>query len=265
MSRLIQVLWLAAVVVVSGLTATQSLAASAKPAIVLVHGAFAESSSWNGVISELEKRGFHTIAAPNPLRGPASDAASVSAVIRSVKGPVVLVAHSYGGAVITGAANGNANVKALVFVAGFMPEQGESANMLVAKFPGSLVPTSVAPVPLSGGAADIFIRPDKFRAVFAADLPPQQVALMAATQRPILAAAGDEPSGVPAWKNLPSYVIYGGADNNIPPALIAWMAERAHARKTVRLDRASHSLMISQPKRVADFIAEAASAQSLGH
>jgi pimeloyl-ACP methyl ester carboxylesterase len=244
-----------------GAGATPISGSSDKPTIVLVHGAFAESSSWNGVITDLEKRGFRTIAAANPLRGPVSDAAGVSAVVRSVKGPVVLVGHSYGGAVITAAANASPNVKSLVYVAGFMPDAGETANGLVVKFPGSLVPSSIAPVPLPGGGADVYIQPDKFRAVFAEDVQPRDVALMAATQRPIAAAAGDERMGDPAWRKLPSYVIYGGADNNIPPALIGWMAERAHARKTVRLDGVSHALMVSQPDRVAAFIADAASAQ----
>lgn len=260
MRRLIQVLSLVVAVALSGMTTAASYGPQEKPTVVLVHGAFAESSSWNGVIAELEKRGFHAVAAANPLRGLASDAASMSAVIRAVKGPVVLVGHSYGGAVITGAANGNANVKALVYVGAFAPDVGESALMLAAKFPGSTLGDALTSVPLPGGGQDLYIRADKFHAQFAADVPAQQAALMAATQRPVTQAALAEPSSVAAWKTLPSYVIYGAADQNIPAAVVDFMAKRAQARKTVRLDGASHALMVSQPRRVAAFIAEVASA-----
>lgn len=232
-----------------------------KPVIVLVHGAFAESSSWGPVIEKLEKDGYTVIAAANPLRGVASDAASVSTVVQSIKGPVVLVGHSYGGPVITEAANGKTNVKALVYVAGFAPETGESSFSLSAKYPGSTLGETLAAVPLPGGGQDLYIQPAKFHAQFAADVPAARAATMAATQRPVTMAALQEPSGAASWKTLPSYMIYGSADRNIPAAAMKFMAERAHARKTVELPGASHALMVSQPGAVATLIEEAAQAK----
>lgn len=229
-----------------------------KPTIVLVHGAFAGSSSWNGVIAELNKRGFHTIAAANPLRSVAGDAASVSAVVRSIRGPVVLVGHSYGGPVITEAANQSSNVKALVYVAGFAPDTGESSLGLSAKFPGSTLGDAITAVDIAGGGQDLYIRSEKFRAQFAADVPAAEAALMAATQRPVTQAALAEASGVPAWKTLPSYMIYGSADRNIPPAVMDFMAERARALKTVIIEGASHALMVSHPHEVTSLIQDAA-------
>jgi pimeloyl-ACP methyl ester carboxylesterase len=233
----------------------------AKPTIVLVHGAFAESSSWDAVIARLTKDGYVAIAAANPLRSVASDASSVSAVVHSIKGPVVLVGHSYGGPVITGAANGNSNVKALVYVAGFMPDTGESAFTLSAKFPGSTLASALAPVALPDGTQDLYIQPAKFHLQFAADVSDEQATLMASTQRPVTEAALTEPSGKAAWKTLPSYVIYGSEDRNIPPAVLHFMAERAHARKTIVIDGASHALMVSHPDEVTALIEEAASAK----
>jgi len=229
-----------------------------RPTIVLVHGAFAGSSSWNGVITELNKRGFRTIAAANPLRSVASDGASVSTVVRSIRGPVVLVGHSYGGPVITEAANETANVKALVFVAGFAPDTGESSLSLSAKFPGSTLGDAIVPVEIDGGGQDLYIRSEKFRAQFAADVPAAVAKLMAATQRPVAQAALAEPSRVASWKAVPSYMIYGSADRNIPPAVMDFMAERARARKTVIIEGASHALMVSHPVEVASLIQDAA-------
>jgi pimeloyl-ACP methyl ester carboxylesterase len=241
--------------------AAQEAAKPAKPAIVLVHGAFAESSSWEPVIATLEKHGYRVIAAANPLRGVASDAATVSGIARSIPGPVILVGHSYGGPVITEAANGTPNVKALVYVAGFAPDTGESSFMLSAKFPGSTLGDALAPIALPDGGQDLYIRPDKFHAQFAADVPAGKAATMAATQRPVTLAALQEPSGVAAWKNLPSYMIYGTADRNIPAAVMKFMSERAHARKTVVIDGASHALMVSHPAEVAALIEDAADAK----
>lgn len=233
-----------------------------RPTIVLVHGAFADSSSWNAVIARLETDGYRVIAAANPLRGVASDAASVAAIVRSVAGPVVLVGHSYGGPVISAAANGNANVKALVYVAGFAPEAGESSASLSTMFPGSTLGGALAPpVALPGGGQDLYIRQEQFHAQFAADVPVSVAALMAATQRPIAAAALAEPSGAPAWRTLPSYMIYGSADRNIPPAVMQFMAERAHARRIVVVEGGSHALMMSRPDRVVELIEEAATAR----
>lgn len=242
----------------SGNSLAQSATASEKPVIILVHGAFAESSSWDPVIARLSKHGYRVIAAANPLRSVASDAASVASVVKSVPGPVVLVGHSYGGPVITEAANGNANVKALVYVAGFAPDTGESALTLSGKFPGSTLGDALAPVALPGGGTDLYIQPAKFHAQFAADVPAAEAATMAATQRPVTQAALAEPSGVASWKSLPSYMIYGSADRNIPPAVMKFMAERAHARKTVEVPGASHVVMLSHPAEVTALIEEAA-------
>ncbi|WP_246674058.1 alpha/beta hydrolase [Mesorhizobium sp. B2-3-13] len=230
-----------------------------KPTIVLVHGAFAESSSWNAVIADLNKDGYKAIAAANPLRSVAGDAAAVSAVIRSISGPVVLVGHSYGGPVITEAANGKSNVKALVYVAGFAPETGESSLTLSARFPGSTLGDALLPVAQPDGGQDLYIRSEKFHEQFAADIPPAEASLMAATQRPVAKAALSEPSGAASWKTIPSYAIYGSADRNIPPAVMKFMAERAHAVKTVVVGGASHAVMVSHPDEVAALIEEAAS------
>ena len=231
------------------------------PTIVLVHGAFADSSGWNGVITRLRRDGLEVVAAANPLRGVASDAASVSSVVQSIPGPVLLVGHSYGGPVITAAANSAANVKGLVYVAGFLPEAGETSLTLSAKFPGSTLGDSLTTIALPDGDEDLYIRRDRFRAQFAAAVAPIQAAAMAATQRPVTLSALGEPSGAAAWKRLPSYVIYGSADRNIPAAVMAFMAERAHAQKTVVLEGASHALMVSHPDEVATFIEDAARAQ----
>lgn len=235
--------------------------AQSKPTIVLVHGAFADGSSWNGVISRLEKDGYPVIAAANPLRSVKGDAASVAAILTSLKGPVVLVGHSYGGSVISEAALGKANVKALVYVAAFAPEVGETGIGLSGKFPGStLGPTLAPPVPLTGGGNDLYIRLDKFRAQFAADVPVAAARQMAATQRPIAEAALNEPSTEPAWKTIPSWFVYGGKDLNIPPAANAFMAERAGSRGTVVVEGASHVVMVSHPDTVAQVIEKAARA-----
>ncbi|MFA6114735.1 MAG: alpha/beta hydrolase [Sphingomonas sp.] len=257
----LRALMLTATLAVSGSAVAQNAAPQDKPTIVLVHGAFAESSSWDPVIAKLGKDGYRVIAAANPLRSVASDAVNVSAVIRSIKGQVVLVGHSYGGPVITEAANGNANVKALVYVAGFAPDTGETSLTLAAKFPGSTLGTSLTTVVLPDGDEDLYIQPEKFHAQFAADVPAAQAEAMAATQRPVTLSALGEPSRVAAWKTLPSYMIYGTADRNIPAAVMKFMAERAHARKTVVVEGASHVVMISHPAEVASLIEEAAQAK----
>lgn len=233
--------------------------AGTKPTIVLVHGAFAGSSSWNGVVAQLTQQGYRVVAAANPLRGVASDGAYVASLTKSIAGPVVLVGHSYGGAVISAAANGLDNVKALVFVAAFAPDQGESALALTGKFPGSTLPPALAaPVKLADGGEDLYVQQDKFPQQFAADVPLAQATAMAATQRPIKAAALQEASPAPAWKSLPSWAIYGTADLNIPPQAMGFMAERAQARKTVVVRGGSHALMVSHPVEVAALIQEAA-------
>ncbi len=239
--------------------ASAAFAAPVKPTVVLVHGAFADSSSWNGVVKILEKDGYPVIAAANPLRSVKGDAQSVADVLASVKTPVVLVGHSYGGPVISEAAYGNANVKALVYVAAFAPEKGETAAELSGRFPGStLGPTLSAPVELADGGKDLYIQQDKFHEQFAADVSPADAKLMAATQRPVTVAALNEAATEPAWKTVPSYFVYGDQDKNIPAQALAFMAERAHSKQTVVVKGASHVVMVSNPKAVASLIETAA-------
>jgi pimeloyl-ACP methyl ester carboxylesterase len=242
--------------------ATAAFAAPVKPTVVLVHGAFADSSSWNGVVKILEKDGYPVIAAANPLRSVKGDAQSVADVLASVKTPVVLVGHSYGGPVISEAAYGNANVKALVYVAAFAPEKGETAAELSGRFPGStLGPTLSAPVALADGGKDLYIQQDKFHDQFAADVSQADAQLMAATQRPVTVAALNEAATEPAWKTVPSYFVYGDQDKNIPAQALAFMAERAHSKQTVVVKGASHVVMVSNPKAVASLIETAATAK----
>jgi len=230
-----------------------------KPTVVLVHGAFAESSSWNPVIAKLLAKGYPVVAVANPLRGVKSDASYVASMLDAISGPVILVGHSYGGNVISVAATGKSNVKALVYVSGLAPDLGESASALVGKFPGStLGPTLAPPVTLADGSKDLYILQDKFHAQFAADVPASQAKLMAATQRPIVAAAFDEPAGAPAWKTIPSWFLYGSLDKNIPPAVHAFLAKRAGAKETVEVKGASHVVMMSHPDALLKLIDAAA-------
>jgi len=233
-------------------------AQDSKPTIVLVHGAFAESSSWNGVLTELITKGYPTIAVANPLRGVKSDAAYVASILKGIKGSIVLVGHSYGGAVITNAVNSNRNVKALVYVAGFAPDTGETAAELAGRYPGStLGPTLAPPVELPDGSKDLYIQQDKFHAQFAADVPAADTKLMASTQRPITEAALNEASGAPAWKSTPSWFIYGSRDLNIPAAVHSFMAKRTNSKKTIVVNGASHVVMVSHPNAVAEVIEHA--------
>ncbi|MCE0460938.1 alpha/beta fold hydrolase [Pseudomonas uvaldensis] len=234
-------------------------AADVKPTVILVHGAFADSSSWNGVVKILEKDGYPVIAAANPLRGVSSDAQAVASIVKSVKTPVVLVGHSYGGSVISEAAYGNQNVKGLVYVAAFTPEAGETAAELSGRFPGGTLASALsAPVELADGGKDLYIQQDKFHDQFAADIPEAEARLMAAGQRPITVAALNEAATDPAWKTIPSWFVYGDKDKNIPPQAMAFMAERAHSRQTVVVKGASHVVMVSNPKVVANLIEKAA-------
>jgi pimeloyl-ACP methyl ester carboxylesterase len=233
--------------------------AADKPTIVLVHGAFADSSSWNGVIAQLHKDGYTVVAAPNELRSVKSDAAEVATLLATIKTPVILVGHSYGGAVISEAAVGQDNVKGLVFVAAFSPEAGESGATLSAKFPGSTLGASLAPpVALASGGNDLYIQQAKFPVQFAADVPLKDAVLMAAGQRPITDTALNEAETAPAWIHVPSWHIYGEADKCIPAQVMAWMAERAKSKKTVALKGASHAVMVSHPAEVAQMIETAA-------
>lgn len=232
-----------------------------KPTIVMVHGAFADSSSWNGVIPVLQQHGYTVIAAANPLRSVRADAEAVAAIVQSVPGPVVLVGHSYGGSVISEAGEGATNVKALVYVAAFTPDEGETALGLTGKFPGStLGPALAPPVTLADGGKELSIQQALFHQQFAADVPASVARLMAAGQRPIAESALTEPESAPAWKHVPSWFIYGDADRNIPPAAMGFMAQRAQSRQTVVVKGASHVLMVSHAAKVASLIEQAATA-----
>jgi len=243
-------------------TTTAAPAPAPKPTIVLVHGAFADSSSWYGVMGILEHDGYRVVAAANPLRSVKGDGAYVHALLATITGPVVLVGHSYGGMVISNAGNGAANVKALVFVAAFAPDVGESAGGLNSKFPGSLVgPALAPPVTLPDGSHDLYVQQDKFHDAFAPDVPAANASLAAAAQRPVTDIAFGEAATEPAWKTLPSWFVYGDGDTAIPPKLHAWMAERAHPRETIVVKGASHVVMISHADAVAKVIEDAANAQ----
>ena len=234
-------------------------APATKPTILLVHGAFAESLSWEAVIAKLQAKGYPVVAAANPLRGLRSDSAYVSNLVDSIPGPIVMVGHSYGGAVISNAAEGKPNVKGLVFVAAFAPDGGEALGELSAKFPGSTLQAALAPpVPIPGGGVDLYVQQAKYREEIAADLPENVAALLAATQRPVAADAFTELTGRPAWKSLPSRFIYGTADKAIAPPLQAFMAKRAASKHTVTVEGASHAVLASHADEVAALIEEAA-------
>lgn len=250
-----------ATIVAAGALLGSSLAdaANEKPVIVLVHGAFADASSWNGVIDILEADGYAVVAAANPLRSVRGDADYVGEIVGSIAAPVVLVGHSYGGLVISEAANGHPNVRSLVYVAAFAPDAGETGLGLSGKFPGSTLGATLAPpVPLPDGGSDLYIQQDKFPAQFAADVATAQARLMAATQRPIAQAALSEPALEPAWKHLPAWFVYGDGDLNIPPQAQAFMAQRARSRETQVVPGASHVVMVSHPATVAKIIETAA-------
>ncbi|GAA0392321.1 alpha/beta hydrolase [Acrocarpospora corrugata] len=235
-----------------------TMTAEGRPTIVLVHGAFAESSSWNGVIAALLADGYPVLALANPLRGVAGDADYLRSVLTDIEGDVVLVGHSYGGMVITNGGTGNPNVKALVYIGGFAPDAGESAADLAGRYEGGTLGETLAAVKLPDGGTDLYIRQDRYHAQFAGDSPPGEAAIMAATQRPITESALTEPSGEPAWKSIPSWFLFGGEDKNIPAAAHRFMAERAGSRRTVELAGGSHTVAIPEPAAAVDLIREAA-------
>ncbi|SDN27003.1 alpha/beta fold hydrolase [Streptomyces wuyuanensis] len=235
-----------------------------KPTIVLVHGAFAESASWNGVVASLLGEGFPVLAVANPLRGVAHDADVLRSVLDGIDGEIICVGHSYGGFVISNAATGNDKVKALVFVGAFAPDEGESAVQLASRYEGSTLGETLETIPLSDGGKDLYIRQEAYWSQFAADSPESQASVMAATQRPIAEAALNEPSGKPAWRGLPSWFIFGSADKNIPVAAHRFMAERAGSRRTVELQGGSHTVAIPEASVLVDLIREAGNALRSG-
>lgn len=237
-----------------------STPSSTHPTVVLVHGAFAESASWNGVIAILLQEGYPAIAAANPLRGVATDAEYLRAVLSDVTGDIVLVGHSYGGTVITNAATGDDRVKALVYVGGFAPDMGESAADLAGRYEGGSLGDTLTAVPLGSQGNDLYIVQEKYHDQFAADSSAETAAVMAVTQRPILEAALNEPSGEPAWKSIPSWFLFGTADKNIPAESHRFMATRAGSRRTIELPGGSHTVGIPEAGLVAALVLEAAAA-----
>ena len=238
-----------------------------KPTVVLVHGAFAESASWNGVIERLYAEGVTSVAVANPLRSLAGDAAYVRDVIAAVDGPVVLVGHSYGGLVISEASAGNDQVAGLVYVSAFVPEPGDSAFSLSASAPGSTLGEAIDAHPISTGGVELVIRRDRFHEQFAADVPAPVAGLMGATQRPVTEAALKDAAQapVPGWKDRPSWHVFGAEDRNIPAAVLRAGAERAGSRGTTELADASHATSVSQPEAVAATILEAVRAVAEEH
>ena len=228
--------------------------------VVPVHGAFADASSWNGVVERLQARGTQVTAPPNPLRGISIDSAYMASVFAQIQGPVLAVGHSYGGAVITNAATNASNVVGLVYVAAFAPDEGETLGAVEAGSKDSVLNPALlaAQYPVAGGgtATELSINPASIREAFAADLPAKQTALMAATQRPVSELAFSEPSGAPAWKKLPSWAVVATGDKAAGADVIRAEAQRAGAEITEV--EGSHVIMISQPQVVADVIETAA-------
>ena len=235
----------------------------AQPTVVLVHGAFADASSWNGVIERLQAQGLEVTAPAVPLRGISIDSAYTAGVLEEIPGPVLLVGHSYGGVVITNAAAKAGNVTGLVFVAAFAPDEGERLGEVTPQSRDSVLNSALAPhhYPAPNGgepALEFAIDPAKFHDAFAADLPAEQTAVMAATQRPIAELAFSEPTGAPAWKRLPSWAVVATGDKAAGADLVRSMAERAGA--TITEVEGSHVIMISQPQAVTDVILDAVAA-----
>jgi pimeloyl-ACP methyl ester carboxylesterase len=229
-----------------------------QPTVVLVHGAFAESSSWNGVASRLREQNLPVLAVANPLRGLQQDAQYLRSVIDRVEGPVVVAGHSYGGTVMSEATEGAQNVRALVFVASFTLEPGESTGELADKYPGAQLGAALTPVAYTAGpnaGDDLYIDQDKFGAVFAADVDAETAALMAVTQRPVAATALADKATKAGWKAIPSWALITLQDLAIPAESMRFMASRANSH-TVEID-ASHAVTVSQPAAVADIILEA--------
>ncbi|MEU6343665.1 alpha/beta hydrolase [Streptomyces sp. NPDC046977] len=251
-----------AAIATTGLLSTTSAQAHTrgkgpKPTVVLVHGAFADASGWNGVATRLIRDGYPVIAPANPLRSVSSDSAYLRGILATLQGPVVLVAHSYGGMVITNAAAGNTDVTALVYVAAFMPDQDETLLGLQTRYPGSRLNEAALDFrPYGDGLVDGYIKKEVFRDVFAGDVPRATTELMWAGQRPADTRTLGEPSAAPAWRTVPSHYLVAHNDQVLPAAAQRFMAKRAGAR--VQEVGASHVAMISQPSVTAEFIKGAA-------
>ena len=239
--------------------------AAAPLTVVLVHGAFADGSSWSGVIERLQAQGINVIAPANPLRGISHDSAYTASRINQIPGPVLLVGHSYGGAVISNAATNAKNVVGLVFVAAFAPDEGEVLGQVTATSKDAILGPALMPLQYPTGqgdetAVELMVDPAKVHEVFAADLPAAAAVVVGATQRPVAQLAFSEPNGKPAWKTLPSWAVVATADKAAGTDLTRSMAERAGAQIT-EVD-GSHVIMISQPQAVTDVILSAVQAVS---
>jgi pimeloyl-ACP methyl ester carboxylesterase len=239
--------------------------AAGSPTVILVHGAFADASSWNGVIERLQAKGMEVKAPANPLRGISIDSAYLAGFIEETDGPVIAVGHSYGGAVISNAAKQAKNVVGLVYVAAFAPDEGETLGEAEGNSKDSVLNDALIPLHYpsenSGEpAVEFAIDPAKFRDAFAADLSAEETAVMAATQRPVAELAFSERNGAPAWKDLPSWAVVATGDKAAGTDVIRSMAERAGA--TITEIEASHVVMVSQPEAVTGVISDAVAAVS---
>ena len=261
------VLGLTVAIAVGGSAEATGQSAPPKPTVVLVHGAWADGSSWSAVTAKLQREGFTVDVVPNPLRGVASDSQYLRDYLATVPGPIVLVGHSYGGMVITSAATGNPDVQALVYVDAFIPQQGDTVQQLAAAQPGSgLDPnTAINAVPLPDAAGnvvdvDLYVKPTVFPDLFAAGVRAKVAAVLAASQRPeTLSSLSEVFSGTPAWTTIPSWALIGTADRVLPAAEQQIMADRANAH-VVKVD-APHLSMVTDPRAVTELITTAASAR----
>ena len=238
---------------------SEQTSSNGSPTVVLVHGAFADASGWNGVIERLQAQGVKVMAPANPLRGIASDSAYIASVLGQIAGPVVAVGHSYGGAVITNAATDAKNVVALVYVSAFATDEGETLNAVEAGSKDSVLGTALVPrhypTEDGGSATEFYIDPAKVREAFAGDLSDQEVAWIGATQRPVAESGFSEPGGPPAWKDRPSWAVVASGDKAAGADVVRSMAERAGA--TITELEGSHVIMVSQPEAVTNVIMEA--------
>ena len=233
----------------------------ANPTVILIHGAFGDASSWRPVFDRLVGDGHTVLAPPNPLRGLPYDTSYTASVIDQLDGPIVLVGHSYAGAVITVAGNSD-KVAGLVYVAGLAPDEGESVNDLQGRFPSLTMGPLIQPLPLPDGTVEASIDPEQFHRVFCADLADADAAFMAISQRSVSATAFDDPATAAAWRSKPSWAVFGTADRPVAPDLHRFQYERADSTVT-EVEGASHFLMLSQPDIVAGVIREAVMASAV--